>query len=357
MPATIPSLTRKIDTLYTTTWQDVQKKATDNILVDNVVSALLKEKGCYKAQSGGLNVTRTVRYGTKTAFATMKGDTLPTGEDELETAAIWDWKYIAVRVQRNVLDEQKNWGSGRIKDRVALDIAAARDALNAKFESCFLAAIDTVNGGAALRAARDPYSIWNFLPDVPTSNDLPAGTYVPTTAGSYHYGGIDVGGSQAGKTLNYWWQGKYGTATSPFLMNGEDDLRRLYNNIGAGGSDLPDVGLMSQTMYESCEDLFGGKMQIVHNVGDSMAKLGYESLQYRNAKLYWTPSSAMTAGTILLLNTKWIDVVYDPGLWFSMTEWQDLPNQLDRVATIICTFTGPICYQLRRQGRLGTYTS
>ena len=59
----------------------------------------------------------------------------------------------------------------------------------------------------------------------------------------------------------------------------------------------------------------------------------------------------------MFLNTRWIDVVFDAGLWFSMTPWMYLPNQLERIARIVAAFPGVICSQLRRQGYLGAYTS
>jgi hypothetical protein len=371
MAATIPSLTRKIDTIFTTTWYEMQRKATDNILVANVVSAMLKELGCFKTQSGGKYIERTVRYGVKTAYNLAKGDVLPTGEDDLETAALFKWAWTGVSIQRSLQDDAMNWGTGRIKELVKTKIDAAHDALNTKFEDSFLASVDaTTAGGTELRAARDPYSLWNFLPDLPATGDLPVATYVPTTAGSYTYGGIDVGGLQTianigtvnPGTLNAWWQGKYKYFTNPMIQNLEDQLRTAYNYTTQGGKDQPDCILMNQAMFEAAEDLFGGKVQIVHQ-GESdspagrMVKLGYPNLVYKNAHVYWTPNSLMTAGTALILNSKWIDVVYDPGLWFSMRDWQELPNQLERVTHIVCMWSGPFCYQLRRQARLGTYTA
>ena len=344
--SSIPSLTRKIDTAFTTTWYEMQKKATDNILEANVISAALREAGCFKRQTGGKFIERTVRYGTKTAIAAKKGDTLPTGEDEIETAAFWDWKYITVHVQRSLQDDQQNAGPAKIKSLVQTKIEAARDALDTKFESAFIAAIDTTSSdcGTTLRAEREPYSLFNFLPGTDT-------TYYNEATDNYTYGKI------ATSANNPWWQAKYSTAVSPALMNLEDQVRTLYNNCSGGTNDTPDLIIMDQTRFEAFEDVMGSQIQRVSDVGSRVAELGYDVLKYKGAKVVWTPNSSWPSGVIAMLNTRWIDCVYDPSLWFTMLPWMYLPNQLERVARIVCAFPGPITYQLRRQGWLGTYTS
>ena len=358
MAATIPDLTRKIDTIFTTTWYEMQKKAIDNILDANVISAALREAGCFKTQVGGKYIERTVRYGKKTATAVAKGDTLPTGEDEIETAAFWDWKYLTVHCQRSLQDDQQNSGQGAIKSLVQTKLSAARDALDEKFESALLAPINTALSRADCRAPRDPYSLFNLFDPTGTS-----ATYHPTTIGSpaYSYGGLSTAGDPSAKTLNYWWQPKYTSATAPALMNLLDQMRTTYNNCAAGGNDVPDLILMDQNLFEAYEDVCGASIQLVADVGSKLAQLGYDSLKFKGAKVVWTPNALFTNGSYtrmaMFLNTKWIDVVYDPNLWFTMTSWMTLPNQLERLARIVCAFPGIICYQPRRQGLLSAYTS
>lgn len=340
--ATIPTLTRTIDTIFTTTWYEIQKKATDNILESNVVSAALKEAGCFKTQVGGKYIERTIRYGQKTALSVAKGDTLPTGEDELETAAFWNWKYLTVHIQRSLQDDQMNAGMGKIKSLVQTKIEAARDALDTKYENCLIAAVDAAAGGKELRATRDPYSIFNALP---------GGSYYNQPAGTYTYGGVDTG------TGNTWWQGKYTTAVSPALMNLLDQMRTTFNNCAGGSKDVPNLIICTQTLFEAYEDLCEEKVQRVNNTGSRLAELGYDVLKFKGANVVWTPNSTWPSGTMVFLNTKWIDVVYDPSLWFMMVPWMWLPNQFERIARIVSAISGVICYQLRRQGVLATYTS
>jgi hypothetical protein len=375
---TIPSQTRVIDDAFTTTWYEIQKKAIDNILTANVLMAALKTAGCMKPQVGGTGIERTVRYGKKTAISVARGDTLPTGETDIETAAFWQWKYLEVHVQRSLQQDQQNSGPAAIKSLVQMKIEAARDAMNEAFENAvlgynftgapptvapFAANIDTTYGGTELRAARDPYSIFNFMPDTAYVNGT-GGTYNSQTAGNYTYGGIDTWGVQGANPLdttaytgNAWFQPKYSVAVNPAMQNLEDQVRTLYNYCSGGSNDEPDLMVMDQTRWEAAADIFGSKIQITTHVGDEMARLGYRTMQYLNARMIWTPNAGFPSGNIALLNTRWIDLVYDPNYWFGMTEWMWLPNQMERIARIMCTFAGAICSQPRRQGRLAAYTA
>ncbi len=59
----------------------------------------------------------------------------------------------------------------------------------------------------------------------------------------------------------------------------------------------------------------------------------------------------MTANDMLMLNTDWIEVVYDPQLWFDMTDWKPQAFEFDRAAQILAA-ANLIGTQPRRNGRL-----
>ena len=349
---TLPAATYKMDTMFTTSWFEMQKKAIDNILTANVFSAALKSNGCFTKQTGGRHIERTLRYGTKTAIAVQKGDTLPTGEDEIETAALWDLKTLTVHVQRSLQDDQANSGPAARKSLVETKLSAARDALEAKFEAALLADVDTTDSRTDNRAVEDPYSIGNIIP-VTTAGTLgvPSCIYTGQTVGDYTYGNVDTG------TVNTWWTHIGQTANAPFLMNMLTDMRTLYNYCTKGSSDHPNLILMVQAQYEAYEDLCATNIQLVQDVGSPLAKLGYDVMKFKGAQIIWDPSATWRAATIGMLNTDHLEVVYDPGLWFQMTPWMFLENQFERIARIICSFSGLICTQLRRQGCTGEYGS
>lgn len=328
---TLPTLTETIDDYFVSTWYEIRAQATDNILDANVITAALRRLGCFDTQVGGRKIERTISYGQVSKQNYKKGDTLSSSEPELETAAFWNWKYTLAPVRRSFQDDQQNAGPLKIKDYVKRRIKAARDGLNTGFETDLLAAEDT-GEGADMRATRDPDNILNFLP---TETNAVAGKT---------YGGIDFG--------NAWWGGQYNDATDPTEVNLIADMRTLYNDCGAQVS-YPKIIICEQAVFELYEDFGVGKIQIVKDAGTELVDLGFEVLRFKGKPLVY--SSNCPSNTMLMLNTDFIELIYDPNVWFSMTNWKDLEGQLERVAYIICAYN-MLCTQLRRQGRLDGLT-
>ena len=354
---TTPINSQILDTMFLHTWFKIRGEAMDNILNGNVVTAALKANGCFKKQVGERHISRPVRFGVKTAYNVAKGDTLDSVETEGETVALWNWKTTIVDITRSFQDDQMNSGAGKMKDLVATKLGWARDALNTKIEASILAAVDITGVGATAatgaRATRDPYSIQNILPVVTDGTaGVPTSSYMNAAVGTYTYGGIDTG------TGNTWWQCRGQQQHSPALMNLEKDMQQLYNYCGDQGADTPDLILMDQTRFEAYEDICANRIQLVQDVGSPLAKLGYEVLKYKGAQVVWSAHSAIAArDCVMMFNTKYIDVVYDPTSWFQMIPFMYLPNQLERVARIVCSWSGVVTNQLRRHGVTAAYTS
>jgi len=328
--ATLPELTRKVDDAFTHTWYEIRKEAVDNILDANVVTALLRERGCFKTQVGGDMITRTIRYGKKEAETFGKGSILPQGEDELETMAWWKWAYTVTHVQRSLVSDQVNSGPSKIKDYVQTKISAAREALTEKGEAQINAAIEV--GTNDLRAVLDPHSLLNIFP-------LPQATYM---ASPYTYGNLGF--------VNSWWRAKYKEATATPEENLLADMRNLYNTVGDNIAP-PNMLLTTQEIFELYEDFVMDKVQIVTDESTKLANLGFDVLRFKGKPLVW--SKSVLADAILMLNTDHIEVVYDPTLWFEMSEWRTPPRQFERVAYIVAAME-LICPQPRRQGLLHT---
>jgi hypothetical protein len=333
--ATLPELTQKIDDAFLSTWYKIQPVAIDNILDANVITAALRAAGCFESRTGGTMITETLRYGTKTASEYAKGDTLPTGEDDLETMGWWNWKYIVTHVQRTLVDDQTNAGPDKIKDYVATRLGAARDALNDKIESVLMAEPDTA-GGTDLRGDKAVNSLYNLLPSV-TGTDYQTASYV--------FGNVSFG--------NSWWAGKYKTATADPDTNLLTDMRNLYNTISANIAP-PKLLITDQNVFELYEDFALDKVQIVQDETTHLANLGFEALRFKGKPLIWSSKSYLDGSgysSMLMLNTDFIRIVYDPNYWFQMSDWEKATRQFERVAYIVLT-CNLVCNQLRRQGVL-----
>ena len=340
MPTTLPSLTQTIDNAFVTTWYEIRAEAIDNILNATVLWAAMNAAGCLKPQTGSELITRTIRYGEQSATEIERGDTLPQGEPELETMAIWRWRTLASHVQRNMFDDQKNQGPSKIKDLVATKLGAARDGLEQKFESSLLNTIVIDESGKLIQGLHD------MIPPIASRT---SGTYGGISRPSaYADTGNGVFAPDSAGT-NPWWGPKYLPGT---LATIEDelltDMKKLYNTVHANQVP-PNLIVTTQNLFEIYEEFALDISQLVKDESTKLADLGFEVLRFKGKPLIWTPN--MTANHMLMLNTDFIEFVYDPTYWFSMTDWKPVPLQPDRIAHIVC-FGNMISSQLRRHGRL-----
>ncbi len=320
--ATIHSLTEAIDTWWTHVWYTIQKVAIDNILDANPVWAALKERGCMVTQEGERFIQRTIRYGKKSARATFKGDVFPHGEDELETGAFWNWKYIVSHVQRSIFDDQQNRGAGRIRSLVQSKIEAARESLIEKNEDNLFLAFNSSE-----TASNNPAGLNDLCP-------------ADGNKASGNYGRIP--------RSNSWWRCKYKTGTAPYAVNIKTDMTNLYNTIGQN-KKYPNLMLTTQTLFEAYENYGEEKTHVVKSTAGKLLDLGFEVLHFKGHPMIW--GSGVDSGTVMMLDTDFIEMVYDPIMWFDMTNFKDIDLMDARVAHILCALN-MFTTQPRRHGRL-----
>ena len=339
------SSTIAIDDAFTHTWQALRAESIDNILDSVVVTALLRDLGCFKPQVGGDWIKRVIRYGEKTAVAITKGSILPDGENDIETSAWWTWRYIAAHIQRSLLDDQKNSGEARIKELVKTKTQAAIDSCEQLIEDRFLAAhvSDDTAGGTSIQSLRD------LLPANATAatleTDRAAGKYGsiarPTT-----YSSTTAGTVSTATVGNTWWGPKYIKWTTPLAINLVDEMKKLYNSVH-NNQEPPDAILCAQGIFETFETSAMDQSMIVRDEGTKIANLGFEVLRFKGKPMVW--SSNMPVDNMMFLTSKYLEVIYDPNLWFDMTDWKPIPKQTERLAHIISAMN-VVATQPRRFG-------
>jgi hypothetical protein len=355
MTTTLPTLERTIDNAFLTTWYSIRKEAIDNILSATPLWVLLRNAGCMTPQTGGDLITRTLSYDYQTASEVRSGDTLPMGEQEVETMAVWRFKSIASHVQRSVFDDVKNTGPDKIKDLVGLKLRSARDGLEQQLESSLHTAFQSTE------TARPVQGINDLIPP-----------YASKTSGTY--GGLARPASfvtdgtltsrdeyvEVGSGANAWWGPKYLDVATEDPADAEaallEAMRTLFNSCHNNQSP-PNVIVSSRNLFELYEDYAMDQMQIIKvNAGaiGMLADLGFDALMFKGKPMIW--SSDVTTDNMLFLNTDWIEIVYNTAAWFEMTDWKPVPLQEYRIAHILCQFN-MISTQLRRHGRLIVGTS
>lgn len=327
---TLPTRTRVIDDTFVEVWEDIRAEAIDNILTATPVTALLMEAGCMVKQVGGHTITRTIKYGKGSATAISKGDTLPQGEPQLETMGIWTFRNVATHVQADLLDDTANAGPHKIKDYVKKRLSDATQAMKEDYEAALFATEVALETGKEIQGLND------ILPITQTNG-------VAAATGTNTYGKIDRN--------NSWWQPKYKAVTANPEVNLLSDMKNFFNTISAHRSDAaPTHIVMNQTHFEIYEEFALDASQIIKDESTYLADLGFEVLRFKKRPVVW--SANMTASQNMFLNTRFIEWVYDPNLWFHMTEFKPIPLQTTRIAHIIsrCNI---LCTQLRNQGRYG----
>lgn len=315
---TIPTLSEVLNDEFTNTWYEIRAEAIDNILKATPVTAMFRNKGRFMTQVGGRFIERTIRYGEKVATSFGKGDVLAVSEEELETVALWTQKFINVPITRTFVDDQQNSGPEMIKPYVTKRLNAAREALVQKIESIIM--------GSAVVTGDDPNSLFDAYP---------ANNSTDYYAGSTTYGGI--------RRDNIWWQHEdftksagtahqYGPKSGPASLTMYDDMSNVMNTANKQLKTL-DCIITTQTMFEVYEGFAVAKEQIIRQETTDLANLGFSVLQFRGQPLVW--SENMASNQMLMINSDFIDFVYDPNVWFDMTSWERPERQLEQVAFLL----------------------
>jgi hypothetical protein len=356
MASTLPILTKTIDDAFVETWYEIRPNAIDNILEATPLWLALREFGCLKTQVGGEMITRTLSYGKKTTQRIAKGTVLTQNEPPLETMGMWQWRYFTVDINRSMVDDQKNSGPFKIKDYVAKRIEAARNALIQDSES-------KLHAWSTYKPA--PLDFCGLFDIVAPGAAITADTGSTETGGAasdYYTSGTSNGSISRANT---WWRNQVDVANANYALNLVPDMRTMFNNC-TKNQESPNLILCDQTLYEAYEDEASDKTQLVRSSFNKMAAdLGYETITFKGATMTWTGGLAATAAStdrpspgmnMFFLNMNHIEFVYDPNVWFDMTDWKDTPNQLERVAYIVCATSGLLTTQPRRHGYLA-YTS
>lgn len=333
MATTLPTITDTIDNTFVSTWYDIRPVAADNILNATPIWALLKAKGRFIKQVGGRLVERGVRYAVPSPIAVAKGDILGEGETETETAAFWPWRYISIPVQRSIFDDQQNSGPSQIKSYLQMRITAAKDGMIQASETKLF------NPHTPNEDGKDFIGLNDLVPPTATRN---TGTYGKIARPTTYVNDVPTVG-------NTWYSPRYKTLSGAIEQTLVSDMKNLYNTIH-NNQIPPDIIITDQPTFELYEEYGLDATQIVRNESNQrLLDLGFDILQFKGKTMTWTNN--VTASNVLMLTSQFIDVVYDPNMWMSMTEWKPIAKQGERLAHILSAMT-LVSNQLRRHGRL-----
>lgn len=301
----VQTLSEALDNLYTTTWQHMKSQVEDQIFDATPFWFWLRAHDGLESVAGGRFLTEPLRYAKSERVQFIgRGGTVDLSDQEFLTVATYEWKYLVDSIVRFGVDDQKNRGRMQIINFASAKLENSRDSLIDKIESTLAAD----NSADALAF----HGLQEVVPDDPTA--------------SVTFGGIN-------QNTNTWWRSKSKNMTGlSFAVHGQSEMRTMFNNCGNNiNNDFPNIIVSGQTPYEHYEDSVLEQKRIVNKMlGDA----GFENIQFKGVPMVWSPSIANTR--MYFLNTRFMKFKYDPAMFFDMTEWKPIPDQVnDRAAQII----------------------
>lgn len=352
---TLPTYSKTIDDTFTQTWYEIRPEAADNILNATVITAWLRQKGCFKPQEGGNTIERSLEYALPPTKAVGKGDVLGSGETNTRSAYFWDFdRNLSVHIQRSLFGkngDRANRGKFQIINYVMQRLERATEAMKQQQETDLFNATSTDETGviAAGSTAPSPRSLYDLVPSVASrATGTWGGINRPTAFDNTSSAGL----TDTATTGNIWNTPKYMCMDSDPEVNLLSNIKHFYNVV-TDQIETPDGIITSQNLFEIYLEYGLDQTQIVGS--SELLKLGFSTAKYLDADLVW--SKLQTVDNMRFLNSRWLECIFDPMVWFMMTEWNEIPGQLERIAYILCTQSGPISNQLRRHGLLYSGTT
>lgn len=315
---TTPSWTETIDSLYTTTWSNRKKEATEQAYLKTPFIYWLREKGHIENISGYRRIEIPLEYGSnETVKWLSKGGTVPIQDSELMTICYEDWKYVAASIVRWFTEDQQNRGQASM-------IRLAEAKLNAAERSLY-EDLERVMFADGLGDA-EPNGIQKLISSSPTT-----GTVHGLNRATYD-----------------WFRNQQKTASGAASVTLVSDMRTCLNDIiKYSRSELKDICLVTdQTSYELYEDVCV-ELKTLQNT--MLADAGFDSIVFKGKPLMWCPSAP--SGNMYFINPTYLKLVCDDSFFMEMTDWKQIPDQpFDKVAQVVCalnlTCRRPICQKV-----------
>jgi hypothetical protein len=163
---------------------------------------------------------------------------------------------------------------------------------------------------------------WNGLHLIVAKPNTSLGDIDPTAAG------------------NSWWSStevdENGALTQATMAN-------VYNSVSVG-NDQPTIIITTQALYEAYEALLDGQIRYTDT---DVADGGFQNLLFKGAPV--TFDNAATAGQMMFLNTKYLQLVAHSDVWFKPTPFVRPTNQ-DAVFSQLLCYGQLTCSNRARQG-------
>ena len=319
----------------------------DNIFNSNVLTLkLLKDA---EKLDGGKKIITPIEYGTNSAQGFFSGyDVLDTTPSDPITAAEWDWKQAYASITISGEEELKNSGDSAVLSLLKSKMRNAEKSLKDLFGTKLF-------GGSTAPGAKEISSLTGFGTISNTGHNDDALYDNPAGTSTFHAGGnVDnciIGYNRSLGGINSddysWWDSKIGTFADKktdltdaaefdemtATTNGVAAMvREMTQAYGAAtiDNDHPDLIVVPQVMFDAYESSLQANKRWE---GDAMlADAGFQTLRFKGASV--VVDSHAPAGSMIMLNTKYLDFKVHSKRNFTFENFMKPINQDARVAKI-----------------------
>jgi hypothetical protein len=270
--------------LVSTTFRNHGRKFVDNVSRNNVLYAMMMEKGTAKeTEDGGLTIVEPLDYEENSTYQRYSGyDLLNVAASDVLTSAEFQWRQVALNVVASGRDLRINSGKSRI-----INLAKARIK-------------------NALRTFRNNFS-FDIYSDGTLSNQINGLQALVSDDGLGTVGGI--------ASVDWpFWQNKVQSAAAP-LQGGAavvvssttmeaDMMLPLYMAL-TRGDDQPDLIVMSNDYFRLFE---ASQVSLKRYATSDKAKGGFLTLEYKKAKVVFDGGSGIPTSRAYFLNTDYLGI-------------------------------------------------
>lgn len=282
-----------LDTLNAVTTKYIAPKLFDNIFDSNPLLKRMLASGQYKAQNGGTQITVPLSYAQVTASGWYQGaDTLDTSENELLTAAAYNWASLYAGITITEEDELKNGGDAGVLKILASKVQIAEKTIK-----------DSLGTGI--------YSDGSDTKSIIGLRDIVA---VDQTVG-----GIS-------QTDNSFWRGQVDSSTTTLTIGA---MNTIFESASVD-SEKPSVAIATRTNYTRYYNLLQPQQRFTDS---DTARGGFVNLLFNG--IPFISDSHCPSSHVFFLNEKHLWLYYHPDRNFSTEPYQKPLNQQVKVSRIL----------------------
>ncbi len=318
----VPTLTKTLDDLHSSTWELVKTDVADNIFDANPILKVMKARGKFVEYNGGTDIMQPLEYGeNETVDWIGRGSKISIETGEKITMAKYQWKYLAGSIVRMFTDEDMNQGEPAIFNYTEKNINNLEKSLKKKINTALL------KDGSQHALAMS--GIAKYVVASPSAATL--------------VGGINP-------ATEPWWRNQATSITgndhTVYLI---DAMRTMYDDCSddGGGEGTPQILVTTKAIKNWYED--EALDSHYYTQSNELADLGIKGCAFKGAPLIWT--KGCTAAYMYFLNLEYFEIAYTASKWFDMTEWKTAQDNLERVAQILAKLQ-MICSNREKQGLL-----